>query len=87
MDKIPDRIYLFKNLISETPDDRWLSERSGDEDIEYVRTDVFIEKVESYIKNQFIKDVAVLTGGHVNINFNIAINNFMNYIKDNNMAK
>ena len=40
----PKKIYLFKNPISEEVDDRWLSNRSCDEDIEYTRTDAFIEK-------------------------------------------
>lgn len=40
----PERIYLFENPITETPDDRWLSKRSDEGDIEYTRTDAFIEK-------------------------------------------
>lgn len=40
----PEKIYLFENPISGTPDDRWLSKRSDDNDIEYTRTDAFIEK-------------------------------------------
>ena len=40
----PEKIYLFENPISGTPDDRWLSKRSDDEDVEYVRKDAFIEK-------------------------------------------
>ena len=40
----PEKIYLFENPITETHDDRWLSKRSGDDDIEYTRTDAFIKK-------------------------------------------
>ena len=41
----PEKIYLFENPVTEVPDDRWLSTRSDDADIEYIRTDAFIEKV------------------------------------------
>ena len=46
----PEKIYLFENPISGTPDDRWLSKRSDDNDIEYIRKDVFIEKALKFIK-------------------------------------
>lgn len=42
--KAPEKIYLFENPITEAPDDRWLSKRSDENDIEYVRTDALIEK-------------------------------------------
>lgn len=48
----PEKIYLFENPITEAPDDRWLSKKSGDTDIEYTRTDAFIEKAEEYIYKQ-----------------------------------
>jgi hypothetical protein len=41
----PEKIYLFENPIEGTPDYRWLSKRSSDEDIEYTRTDALIEKM------------------------------------------
>ena len=44
----PKKLYLFENPISGTPDDRWLSKKSSDEDIEYVRKDAFIEKACEY---------------------------------------
>lgn len=47
--KALEKIYLFENPITETPDDRWLSKRSDDEDIEYTRTDTFIEKACEFI--------------------------------------
>ena len=46
----PEKIYLFENPISGTPDDRWLSKRSDDEDVEYVRKDAFIEEVCKYLQ-------------------------------------
>lgn len=49
---VPEKIYLFENPISSTPDDRWLSKRSGDTDVEYTRTDYFIEKAENYLRNK-----------------------------------
>ena len=45
----PEKIYLFDNPITETPDDRWLSKRSDENDIEYTRTDAFIEKACKYL--------------------------------------
>jgi hypothetical protein len=77
----PEKIYLFENPITETPDERWLTHRSCEEDIEYTRTDAFIEKAEKYLESQFIKDVSVLAAGAVHINFSIAIKNFVNYMK------
>lgn len=50
----PEKIYIFDNPISGTPDDRWLSERSDDEDAEYTRTDVFIEKAWNWIENNIL---------------------------------
>ena len=79
--KAPEKIYLFENPIINEPDDRWLSKRSDENDIEYTRTDAFIEKSEKYLENQFIKDVSVLYSGVVNINFSTAIKNFVNYMK------
>ena len=47
----PEKIYLFENPVTESPDDRWLSTRSDDADIEYIRTDVFIEKACEFLKS------------------------------------
>lgn len=52
-----------------------------DDFIGYTRTDAFIEKAETYLKEKFAKDVSVLAGGVVHINFETAINNFINYMK------
>ena len=50
VNEAPEKIYIFENPISGTPDDRWLSKRSDDEDIEYTRTDAFIEKACEFIE-------------------------------------
>ena len=52
----PEKIYLFENPITETSDDRWLSKRSDDEDIEYTRTDAFIEKACELLKSTMYND-------------------------------
>jgi hypothetical protein len=49
---VPEKLYLFENPISGTPDDRWLSKRSGDTDVEYIRTDAFIEKARKWFEKQ-----------------------------------
>lgn len=49
----PEKIYLFENPVTETPDDRWLTYRSCDSDIEYIRTDAFIEKALAYLNEKF----------------------------------
>ena len=48
----PEKIFLFENPVTETPDDRWLTHRSCDSDIEYIRTDAFIEKAEDFISRK-----------------------------------
>lgn len=79
--KAPDKIYLEKIY----PDNRvlpnGLNYNQSPNDIEYTRTDAFIEKAETYLKEQFEKDVSILAGGVVHINFETAINNFINYMK------
>ena len=52
--KAPEKIYLFENPINGTPDDRWLSKRSDNEDIEYIRKDSVIEKVWSWIEDNIL---------------------------------
>ena len=52
--KAPEKIYLFENPITEAPDDRWLSKRSDKNDIEYVRTDSFIDKAWSWIEDNML---------------------------------
>lgn len=47
----PEKIYLFENPISNTPDERWLGQRSGDDDIEYTRTDTFMKNAANWLMN------------------------------------
>ena len=75
----PEKIYI-NDFGSELSYD-WHTEHCCESDIEYTRTDAFIEKAEPYLKEQFAKDVSILAGGVVHINFETAINNFINYMK------
>ena len=59
----------------------WHPKRLAVKDIEYTRTDTFVKKAETYLKEKFAKDVSVLSDGIVHINFETAINNFINYMK------
>jgi len=84
--KAPEKIYVADVTFPDFVDfdgSPINTKRIDDHDIEYTTTDAFIEKAENYLKNQFIKDVSVLAGGAVSINFiNTAISNFINYMKD-----
>lgn len=69
----PEKIYLFENPIDNTPDYRWLSKRSGDADIEYVRTDAFIEKACSWFADRYQTNGSYLCADD--------IEDFENYMK------
>jgi len=80
----PEKIYMTPSFGE--PDNVLLASFSKSHlnyhrDIEYTRTDAFIEKAEKYLTEKFIKDVSVLAGGVVNINFSTAIKNFVKYMK------
>ena len=76
--KAPEKIYLTED----NPSKEWYrTKQVGFDSIEYTRTDSFIDKAEKYFTEKFIKDVSVLTGGPVHINFNAAISNFIKYMK------
>lgn len=49
----PEKIYIFKNPITEAPDDRQLSKKSDVNDIEYVRKDAFTEKAVEWLSRHF----------------------------------
>lgn len=77
----PEKIYLFENPIDNTPDYRWLSKRSCDEDVEYIRTDAFIEKVAIWFNNNFMVHDEY---GVISDSFNTKeemFDEFKNYIK------
>jgi hypothetical protein len=73
--KISNKIYTDRN------GNNLFHIRHCNSDIEYIRQDAFIKKAETYLKEKFAKDVSVLAGGAVHINFETAINNFINYMK------
>ena len=52
----PEKIYLFENPITETPDDRWLSKRSDENDVEYIRTDALIEKAKDFFEEYLTEE-------------------------------
>ena len=76
--KAPEKIYLTED----NPLKEWYrTKQVGFDSIEYIRTDAFIEKAEKYFTEKFIKDVSVLAGGAVHINFDAAFSNFIKYMK------
>ena len=78
----PEKIYVDSNAIGDNISTTVDTKRQDYPTcIEYTRTDAIIEKAEKYLKSQFIKDVSVLAGGAVNINFSTAIKNFIDYIR------
>lgn len=74
-------ICLNKWNISEEWSNKPLNEKVAT-NIEYARTDTFIEKAKKYLTEKFIDDVSVLAGGAVHINFLAAIENFVKYLKE-----
>jgi hypothetical protein len=76
----PEKLYLHPTAKGNVGTS-WLTFPLTNEDVEYTRTDAFIEKAETYLKEKFAKDVSVLAGGAVHINFETAINNFIKYMK------
>ena len=80
----PEKIYMTPSF--GVPDNILLASFSKSHldyhrDIEYTRTDAFIEKAEKYLTEKFIKDVSILAMGGVSINFAPAISNFLKYMK------
>lgn len=76
----PDKIYLFENPIDNTPDYRWLSKRSCDNDVEYIRTDVFIEKACEFLNKSSNYNEGFIYPSHSGV-IDAFVNNFKNYIK------
>jgi hypothetical protein len=76
----PEKIYIHVRVNKELGT-TWHDKKITNSDIEYVCKDAFIEKAETYLKEKFAKDVSVLAGGAVHINFETAINNFIKYMK------
>lgn len=61
----PENIYLFENPIDNTPDYRWLSKRSCNDDVEYIRKDAFIEKATNFLNNKLGDVVAMRVPGTI----------------------
>ena len=80
----PKKIYLFENPITKTPYNRWLSKRSKDTDIEYARTDTFIEKAVEFFNDRLWEYIDVENANcdtFVNINDDKLEEDFVNYMK------
>lgn len=59
----PEKIYLFENPIDGTPDYRWLSKRSCNDDIEYVHKNAFIKRVINFLNYKLDDIVAIRDSG------------------------
>lgn len=68
-EKIPHKIFLFKNPITEDCDYRWLSQRSCNEDIEYVNIDIVCKALQETMYEALI------------LHRDEVINNFINSFK------
>lgn len=63
MEEVPEKIYVsIHSGIHHY-------EQKNDDDIEYVRTDVFIKKVEEYLKNNFVNDAELLVRSLPGVHF------------------
>ena len=78
INEVPEKIYVHKSQYWGLMANEKNITKNG---IEYIRTDAFIEKAEKYFTEKFIKDVSVLAGGAVHINFDAAFSNFIKYMK------
>lgn len=77
----PEKIYLFENPIDNTPDDRWLSKRYCKDDIEYTRTDAFIEKACENLKKLMYDNLMFQGRLHREEVINSFVEDFKNYMK------
>lgn len=72
-EKIPHKIFLFKNPITEDCDYRWLSQRSCNEDIEYVNIDIVCKALQ-----ETMYEARMFQG---RLHHDEVINNFINSFK------
>ena len=77
----PEKIYLFENPIDNTPDDRWLSKKYCNDDIEYTRTDAFIEKACENLKKLMYDNLMFQGRLHREEVINSFVEDFKNYMK------
>ena len=80
INEVPEKLYISYMGYGCFNDDSSTT-RINKSQTEYTRTDAFIEKAEKYFTEKFIKDVSVLAGGPVHINFDAAFSNFIKYMK------
>jgi len=66
----PEKIYLNKHPFTGELHDKWLLNKWDDSDIEYTRTDAFIERAKKYIANHFLA-----------LGMDNEINDFVTYMK------
>jgi len=76
----PEKIYVFENPISEEPDDRWLSKRSDENDVEYTSTEAFIEKACEWLKEN-AGDYVVHHWNETTLDTMSLIDDFKEYMK------
>lgn len=81
--EVPEKIYRTTTYLnSDRGKTIWKSKPvPGAENIEYTRTDAFIEKAKKYLEERFINEVSIIAGGPVVIHFNQAFDNFIKYMK------
>ena len=65
--KAPEKIYLERILCSDEVYDTWKSQKTISDDIEYIRTDAFIEKACDWLSDtlQTVVDVNIPSAHHV----------------------
>lgn len=51
----PDKIYLYISPFSGYPLNKWYSEKQADNDVEYTRTDVIVERAEKYLHEHLVE--------------------------------
>ena len=73
--KTPEKIYFQEPTKVRT-------EKKYDNDVEYIRTDAFIEKACEWLKNNLSQKVSVISSGYVHINFDNAIEEFRKYMEE-----
>lgn len=59
MEEAPEKIYLQENTTTDCYGEfwpEWFEARNKDADVEYIRTDVFIEKAYNWLKNYAFVD-------------------------------
>ncbi len=82
----PEKIYVSYFDIEALPKNERLSERwhevsTQDTDIEYTRTDAFVEKAVEWLSNNLAKETSVIASGIVSVDFKNVIEQFQKAMK------